>query len=204
MGSLLIAFRNARYDAPMNTSDEAIQLLRRLPLHDEKALAGLMRLFYSDLYSYAYKFSGDDALVKDCLQEVFIGLWQRREAAAAILSPRYYLLRAVKNNVLKALHHQNKITGLDATGNETSFFTEISIEDLIIRNQLSEEHSRKLHQVINHLPARHKEIIYLKYFQHLDHGQIAALMNISRQSVYNLLYESIIKLKAFWKSEFTY
>jgi DNA-directed RNA polymerase specialized sigma24 family protein len=78
----------------MNTSAEAIQLLQRLPQHDEKALAGLMRLFYKDLYSYAYKFSGDDALVKDCLQEVFIGLWQRRESAAAILSPQYYLLRA--------------------------------------------------------------------------------------------------------------
>jgi RNA polymerase sigma factor (sigma-70 family) len=188
----------------MNTSAEAIQLLQRLPLHDEKALAGLMRLFYRDLYSYAYKFSGDDALVKDCLQEVFIGLWQRRESAAAILSPQYYLLRAVKNNVLKALHRQHKLTALDAAGNDTSLFSEISIEDLIIKNQLSEAHSRKLHYVINQLPSRQKEIIYLKYFQHLDHGQIATLMNISRQSVYNLLHESIIKLKAFWKSAYSY
>lgn len=188
----------------MNTSAEAIQLLQQLSLHDEKALAALMRLFYKDLYSYACKFSGDDALVKDCLQEVFIGLWQRRATAAAILSPHYYLLRAVKNNVLKALHQQNRLTPFADDGTDACFFSEISIEDLIIRNQLSEEHSRKLHQVINQLPARQKEIIYLKYFQHLDHGQIATLMNISRQSVYNLLHESIVRLKAFWTSAYSY
>lgn len=188
----------------MNTSTEAIQLLQQLSLHDENALAALMRLFYKDLYDYACKFSTDDALVKDCIQEVFIALWQRRESAASILSPQYYLLRAVKNNVLKALHHQSKLTRFTVAGAESAFFSDFSIEDLIIRKQLSDEHSRKLYQVINQLPARQKEIIYLKYFQHLDHAQIASLMNISRQSVYNLLHESIIKLKAFWASACSY
>ena len=46
------------------------------------------------------------------------------------------------------------------------------------------------------------EIIYLKYYQYLDHGQIAELMNISRQSVYNLLHEAIHKLRGLWHSEF--
>src|SRR3982750_3610685 len=78
--------------------------LQRLQLNDEQALAAIMRKYYTALYNYGARFTNDDALIKDCIQEVFISLWQRRENAASILSPRYYLLRAVKNKVLKSLH----------------------------------------------------------------------------------------------------
>jgi DNA-directed RNA polymerase specialized sigma24 family protein len=57
------------------------ELLLRLQRNDEKALALLMHFYYSDLYNYATKFTGDDGLIKDCIQEVFISLWQRRETA---------------------------------------------------------------------------------------------------------------------------
>ena len=78
--------------------------LKRLQQNDEQALASLMEKYYTDLYNYAAKFTRDDGLVKDCIQEVFISLWQRRETVGAILSPKYYLLRAVKNKILKSLH----------------------------------------------------------------------------------------------------
>ena len=70
--------------------------MQRLTESDEKALASLMRMYYDGLYNYASRFTKDDALIKDCIQEVFISLWQRRQTAGSILSPKYYFLRAVK------------------------------------------------------------------------------------------------------------
>ena len=78
------------------------------------------------------------------------------------------------------------------------FFHDFSIEQVIVEKQVSEEKAIKLRKVLSLLSKRQKEIIYLKYYQYLDHGQIAELMNISRQSVYNLLHEVIHKLRSLW------
>jgi RNA polymerase sigma factor (sigma-70 family) len=182
-------------------SDTDKELLLQLHQHNEQALAILMRSHYKALYSYANRFIKDDEVIKDAIQEVFISLWQRRETATSILSLRYYLLGAVKNKVLKAFHKKsgkNEFLPLDG---KYDFETEFHAEAIIINKQLAEENALKLKTIIAGLSARQKEIIYLKFYQQLDHGQIAGLMSISQQSVYNLLHESIQKLKKCWQSE---
>jgi RNA polymerase sigma factor (sigma-70 family) len=177
-------------------------LLQRLQQNDEEALARLMKMYYDDLYNYAARFTKDHGLIKDCIQEVFISLWQRRETVGAILSPKYYFLRAIKNKVLKSLHKNIRKVTSDYLQEEYDFFHEFSIERVIIEKQISEEKAERLRKALSLLSKRQVEIIYLKYYQYLDHGQIAELMNISRQSVYNLLHEAIHKLRGLWHSEF--
>ncbi len=178
------------------------ELMKRLQKSDEEALASLMKMYYDDLYNYASRFTKDCELIKDCIQEVFISLWQRRESIGTILSPRYYFIRAIKNKVLKSLHKNNGQPNSSLFQDGYDFFHEFSIERIIIEKQIAEEKARKLRKTLSLLSKRQKEIIYLKYYQHLDHGQIAELMNISRQSVYNLLHESIHKLRGLWHEEF--
>ena len=177
-------------------------LMKQLQQGDEEALASLMKMYYDPLYSYASRFTKDHGLIKDCIQEVFISLWQRRESIGTILSPRYYFIRAIKNKVLKSLHKQVGEVTSSHFQDEYDFFHEFSIEKVIIEKQISEEKARKLRKTLSLLSKRQKEIIYLKYYQYLDHGQVAELMNISRQSVYNLLHEAIHKLRSLWHEEF--
>ncbi|MGN6615576.1 MAG: RNA polymerase sigma factor [Ilyomonas sp.] len=175
-------------------------LLERLQNSEEKALGALMKLFYSPMYNYACRFCKDEQLVKDCIQEVFISMWQRRDSATAISSPKFYLLRAVKNKIIKAVSKNAKTINTDSL-QEYNFQVEFSTEYMLIEKQVSAENAARLHKILSQLPARQKEIIYLKFYHHLDHEQIASLMNINRQSVYNLLHESLQKLKKFWQQE---
>ena len=177
-------------------------LLHRLQQSDEVALASLMKMYYDDLYNYAARFTKDDGLIKDCIQEVFISLWQRRETVSAILSPKYYFLRAIKNKVLQSLHKNIRKVTSGHLQEDYDFFHEFSIERVIIEKQISDEKAEKLKKTLSLLSKRQIEIIYLKYYQYLDHGQIAELMNISRQSVYNLLHETVNKLRSLWHAEF--
>src|SRR6185436_15232826 len=105
------------------------ELLKRLQRNDAGALAALMGLYYDDLYNYGARFTTDEALVKDCIQEIFISLWQRRETADTILSPKFYLLRATKNKILKSLHKNNHEA---FPTKEYDFSYELSIEQIII------------------------------------------------------------------------
>ncbi len=187
-----------KYDASQVETD----LLQRLQHHDDEALALIMKKYYNSLYNYAFRFLPDDGLVKDCIQEVFISLWQRRDTARQILSLKYYLLRAAKNKVLKCLHQGNRKGTLSGLNEEYDFFQEYSIEQIIIEKQISEEKAEKLKKTLCLLSKRQQEIIYLKYYQLLDHKQIAELMNLSSQSVYNLLHETVQKLRNVWHAEF--
>jgi len=180
--------------------DEAA-CMQRLQHNDEEALVSLMRAYYAALYNYASRFTRDDGLIKDCIQEVFISFWQRRETASSILSPRFYLLRATKNKVLKSLHRKSQQAMFASLQEEYPFFYEFSIEQIIIEKQISEANALRLRKALSVLSKRQKEIIYLKYYQYLDNAQVAELMGISRQSVYNLLHETIQKLKELWHAE---
>jgi RNA polymerase sigma factor (sigma-70 family) len=185
-----------------NDAQADLDWLQRLQQSDEQALAALMKKYYTHLYSYATRFTQDKVLIKDCIQEVFISLWQRRGNVTAILSPKYYLLRAVKNKVLKSLHQESRRVDTVDLQDSYDFFQEFSVERFIIERQVSEEKAAALRNTLLQLSKRQHEVIYLKFYQHLDHGQIADLMNISRQSVYNLLHETLQKLRAIWQTEF--
>lgn len=177
-------------------------LLLQLQQHNEQALAMLMKTHYKDLYHYGSRFASDEALVKDTIQEIFISLWQRRETATSILSLRFYLLGAVKNKMIKALQKKKNDHDTIQDAEHYHFEAEFSIEKKIIEKQLAQERAEKVQSIISRLSTRQREIIYLKFYQQLDHNQIAGLMNISQQSVYNLLHESIQKFKKSWQSEF--
>ncbi|MEO5595242.1 MAG: sigma-70 family RNA polymerase sigma factor [Chitinophagaceae bacterium] len=185
-----------------NASQQELDLLHRILKNDEQALALLMRKYYTDLYNYAARFTRDDSLIKDCIQEVFISLWQRRQTVGVILSPKFYFLRAIKNKVLKSLDNVRRKIGNQALPEDYDFCHEFSVEKMIIAKQVSEENASRLKAILALLSKREKEVIYLKYYQYLDNGQVAELMNISRQSVYNLLHEAIRKLKELWHQEF--
>jgi len=48
---------------------------------------------------------------------------------------------------------------------------------------------------INELPTKQREVIYLKYFQGFDTGEIAYMLNQNNQSVRNNMHRAISKLR---------
>ena len=165
-------------------------ILRGLKEGDGNALSALMDRYYKSLYQFGIHFTQDRDIVTDCLQDVFLHLWQNRENAPAIRFLRAYLLTALKRRIIRVGTQSRRQASLDYP-----FSLEFSIEDL----PLEEENVVKLRHILSTLPDRQKEIIYLVYYLQLDHGQVAELMNINRQSVYNLLSETIRKIKGFWQ-----
>ncbi|KIC92109.1 RNA polymerase sigma factor [Flavihumibacter sp. ZG627] len=173
-------------------------LLERIQSGDEHALASLMRTEFRSIYDYGMRFCNCDSTVRDAIQEVFISLWQKRSSASSIVSIRYWLLAAVKNQVLKMMRNESRISNLEDSSLEYSFTVDYSIEEKIITKQDYQERSHLLQEVLAQLSVRQKEVIYLRFYQELDAAEISALMQISAQSVYNLLHESIQRLRKCW------
>ncbi len=70
-----------------------------------------------------------------------------------------------------------------------------SHEEFLVSQQIDEEQRHRLTQALNRLTKRQREAIHLRYFENFEPAQIAQIMNLSDQSVYNLLYRSVQTLR---------
>jgi len=180
---------------PTPADDAALWL--RLIDGDELALDGLMQLFFKELFHYGTKFSADDDLIKDCIQDLFLDLWERRHTLRTDVLVKPYLLVAVRRRIHRVWQMNQLQTDLTT---QPEFAAEFTVEDSLIRSEQARATARQMQQLLDSLPARQKEVIYLKYFQELDRDQIADTMQIAPQSVSNLLQEALRKLRIQWPS----
>ena len=170
----------------------------RLAEGDEAALDGLMKLFFKELFHYGTKFSKDDDLIKDCIQDLFLDLWERRSTLRTDVLVKPYLLVALRRRIHRVWQMTQLQTDLTT---QPDFSAEFTVEENLIRSESTRATARQMQQLLDELPTRQKEVVYLKYFQELDRDQIAETMQIAPQSVSNLLQEALRKLRGQWRHE---
>lgn len=158
------------------------------------ALETLYRAHAPVLLQYGNKFSTDQQLVEDCLQDLFIDLWQRRQQLGEVSSVQSYLLVAMRRRIVRQLSRQQKHE-TSAEPAEYQFDCEIAIDEQIAARELSHERNLKLKDALEQLSPRQKEAIYLKYQLGMSYEDIGKAMDISYQSVRNLAHSAISRLK---------
>lgn len=103
----------------------------------------------------------------------------------------------LKTRILRELSGKY-VTHQTNLSDEYAFSVEFSADLRLIEEENEVYQLRKLEQMINSLPARQKELIYLRFYQSLSFEQISEVMQLGRQSVYNLLQKSLNSLRKNW------
>jgi RNA polymerase sigma factor (sigma-70 family) len=179
----------------VNLLDENLVLWNRFLDGDQDAFADLMRLHYKDLYNFATRFTPDEALIKDCLQELFLTLWKNRTTINETSFVKFYLLRSLRRKLFRHLSRQKKSIGYTEFQFETLFRSSPSVENKIVREESRLELSLRVKKLLSNLSKRQQEIIYLRFYMDADIEEIAEIMSLNRQSVYNLFHDALKKLK---------
>ena len=162
---------------------------------DDLAFGQIARHYYRSLFTYGIKFSRDREFVKDCIQDLFLELWTKRETIGDTDFVKFYLLKSLRRKIHRESLKQNWMTDEEDLNFDAENISEISIEQQIIDVETNEEMLQVLKQQLTLLTKRQQEIIYLRFFENLDNESIAQLMSISRQAVANLLYRTIQELR---------
>lgn len=181
------------------TTQEAQQLWLEYRGGDLYALAKLMQSYYTDLFHWGMRLHNDREFVKDCIQEVFVTLWRTHETAAMVENVRAYLLVVLKTRILRELSRNPHLQQTSLT-DDYAFSVEFSADVRLIDEENEVYQVRKLQRVVNQLPGRQKELIYLRFYQNLSFEQIAEVMHLGRQSVYNLFQKSLNSLRKNWSA----
>ena len=163
---------------------------------DEQAFATIFVEQYDALYNYGMKLVNDEELVRDSMQELFQKLWERRASLEAVEVIKPYLFKVLRNRISDNLKMASRRSARQQAYHEEEAFEIIySPEDFLIAEQFSSDQSARLLAVLNQLPRRQREVLYLKYFDGLSYEKISEVMNLTAQSVRNLVYRAISTLK---------
>lgn len=159
---------------------------------DQSAFSDLYHHFYAPLYFYALKSIGCPSQAEECVQDLFVTLWNRRERLGDVQQVKPYLFKALRS-IIRRL--PSPTTDLLSIANERDYVMTFSPEDFLIQREDDAYRQDTLATVLNRLPTRQREVVYLKYYEDLSYQQIAEVLNINYQSVVNLIYQAFKKLK---------
>jgi len=161
---------------------------------DTHAFEQIHRELFQALYYYALKLLEDNELADDAVQDLFIKIWVKREGIGELQKVKAYFFTALRHQVLNQLRNlrlrQLNISRLLQPE------IEFSPEEIVVHQEEADSLRARLLQLLNELPARQREAIYLHYFEGMDYQQVAAIMGVNYQSVLNLTQKAMQKLRS--------
>ncbi len=169
--------------------ESATPLWNLLRAGSGEAFEQIFRHYYPSLLNYGLRFNKDEEEVKDCIQILFMNIWERKAFLGNSDSIRNYLLASLRRLILKRAKANPLTIALD--DDESLFHVELSAEMKMIHDQTLKENVISLQKAIQNLPARQKEALYLRFYNDQSFAEIARIMNISTRAVYKLIYKAL-------------
>jgi RNA polymerase sigma factor (sigma-70 family) len=161
---------------------------------DKEALAAIYNNYIQHLYNYGAKFTQDEALIADTIQDTFIRLWDSRERLSVPASVKHYLLKSFRHTLFRKLeqaarHAHEPLNPL------YEFGVTLSAEAGRISREEQQLRTEKLNRALQLLPPRQKEALFLRFYENVPYEEIARIMGTSVKAVYKAVFRALEKLK---------
>lgn len=159
---------------------------------DETAFRLLFEKYWADLFKIALRRlqSAEDA--KDILQDVFLSFWNNLHNITVEDSLGGYLYTALRNKIFNHLEKNNNRLHLLMERR----FTASDCEETIFSDYCTKELTHYLKTQVKNMPEKMRQIYLLSKEEHMTNGDIAALLNLSNQTVKNQLHNALTRLRA--------
>ncbi len=169
-------------------SDE--EILVRLRKEGQPAMKILYDKYYNYLCHAVYNVLKDSVMAEDIVQDVFMEIWKKREQIDINTSLKAYLRRAAVN---KSLNHIRN-TKIRLEGDDDLKGLKLNEEDVQAKMEV-DELQLAVHEAIDGLPPKCKEVFQLSRFESKSYQEIADLMNISVKTVENQISKALKVLR---------
>lgn len=173
------------------TIDNEQDLLAEVSRGDEDAFLQLYDTHWEYLFVYVSGLLKDKDDAEDVLQELFITIWQSRDRLLHIHDLKSYMWKAARNMALRKLM-------LDKRQNQSidSFMDFVATHHLSPAQEYDvKELSSYIHQQIDSLPTKMKEVFVLSREIGLSNKEIARQLDLSEHTVKKQINNSIKRIK---------
>ncbi|WP_282193698.1 RNA polymerase sigma factor [Muribaculum intestinale] len=172
------------------SSTEESRLILELRSGSDKAFNALYRRYVSQLYYFSLRYTKSACDAEEIVHDVFVRLWNIRghikstESLRPLLfvMAKHYLINSLRSNVNSRVYE------------DYLNYTDI-IADSASHNMEYDEFCAQLSDALNRLPEKQRRAIELSRFEGMSVDEIAEILNISKQTVYNNIHMGLKRLK---------
>jgi len=148
---------------------------------DESAFSELFVMYLPKLYCFALKYTKDNCLAEDAVQQVFLKCWEKKSDLGHIENISAYLHKSIRNEIIDLmrrqvlqLEYQNYMAG------------QLNADQKAIEppeTQLQQKQEEIFTAAVNHLSPQQKKVYQLSKERGWSHAKIAQEMNVSTHTV---------------------
>ena len=171
---------------------------------NREAFNDLFKEYYPGLRSYAQLLI-ESEFAEDVVQEVFLYIWENKEAIVIHTSIKAYLFRAVYTRCLNHISRQKMVAvnhlqmEAELKEYESIFFDPDKNE--VIRTLYANDLRDQINEAIDSLPKACREVFTLSYIEDRKNKEISEILNISISTVEKHINHALKTLRPLLKTK---
>lgn len=161
----------------------------------EGAYALIYIRFAGMMYGYGMKLVRDEELIKDCIQDLFVELFNAKHRLGKVRMIKSYLFKSFRRKLLSECK-KRRIQRNDFNSNKIlKKHITPSFERSLIEKQVFDDQRKKVLLAMEKLTERQREAIHLKFYVLLSYNEISEVMGLTVKGSYKLVARAIDCLK---------
>ena len=157
------------------------------------AFSQLYDMYVNILFNYGCKIINDRELLKDCIHDVFIKIYNKRDDLKNVLDFKSYLFVSLKNKIFDEMRKKSRINKNSLDDYEPAATEHVEKDYLTKEKEILINY--KVTSLLGSLSQRQREAVTLYYIEEKKYEDICQIMNINYQSLRNLICRSLTKLR---------
>ncbi|MBA4141118.1 MAG: sigma-70 family RNA polymerase sigma factor [Segetibacter sp.] len=176
-------------------STDDTELVAGMASGNYKSFTFLYEKYIKSLTHYGLKFTDDINTVRDCLHDIFVSLWSRKEELQIQSSIKSYLIKSVRSSIIQKVKRNKKLHSITSENEEYDFSLSISPEETFLINENNRKALESVQKLLSTLTTKQKEVIYLRYYHDLSFDEIADQLDLSVKACYKLMNRAMVELR---------
>ncbi len=163
---------------------------------DKYALSHIYNQHIQLLYRYGKKFSNDDELIKDSIQDLFFDLIRTRKNLGDTDNIKFYLLTSFRRKLIQNLKKKPLFSEIEIEKEIEAKIVYAVEQELFEKEELS--HKQKIvREGLGKLTAKQREILFYRFTCDFGYEQICEIMSLKYDSARKQHFRALKALKQF-------
>lgn len=192
---LVLQHQINRINAMMEQTNNSTEtLLASFQAGNMAAFSELYDSHINILFNYGLKLTIDKELLKDCIHDIFVKLYVKKDELGVIDNLKSYLFISLKNKLCDELRKRMYMS--DTAVEEINVVSSTDVEDDYMEEEKTRNNLLLVNNLMDQLSPRQREALTLYYIEEKKYEDICEIMDMNYQSVRNLMHRGLTKLRA--------
>ena len=176
------------------TNNSTETLLASFQAGNMAAFSQLYDLHVRILFNYGLKLTLDKELLKDCIHDIFVKLYVKKDELGTIDNLKSYLFISLKNKLCDELRRRMYMS--DTAVEEVNAISSMDVEEDYVEEEQQKNDFSLVKHLLEQLSPRQREALTLYYIEERKYEDICEIMDMNYQSIRNLMHRGLTKLRA--------